>query len=152
MAQLSTRKKHLHVLRLCLGCKVLSRKRKIKRSVWVQEIFARRREQGEFHHLLQEMRQDNPESHHRYLRMSKERFDLLLTMVSCINAYWTECVYHKLLILLLCTCLYMIMRFVMVWKNVGTPVESEQASLQQKDLRWQCVFLQLGILRGIIDP
>ena len=70
-----------------LACKVLSRKRKIKRSVWVWKIFARQREQGEFHHLLQEMRQDDPESHFRYLRMSKERFDLLLTMVSRINVY-----------------------------------------------------------------
>ena len=53
----------------------------------MQEIFARRGEQGEFYHLLPEMRQDDPESHYRYLRMSKERFDLLLTMVNCINVY-----------------------------------------------------------------
>ena len=48
----------------------------------MREIFARRREQGEYHNLVQELRQCDPESHFRYLRMSKETFDSLLAMVS----------------------------------------------------------------------
>ena len=46
-------------------------------------IFQLRRQQGEFHNLVQEMRMVDPDSHFRYLRMSKERFDGLLSEVSC---------------------------------------------------------------------
>ena len=53
------------------------------RQLWVRAIFSQRRQQGEFHNLLQEMRLSDPDSHFRYLRMSKERFDSLLAMVSC---------------------------------------------------------------------
>ena len=53
-----------------------------RRKMWIQPIFKRRREQGEYHNLLQEMRLDDPESHFRYMRMTKERFDSLLSMVS----------------------------------------------------------------------
>ena len=55
--------------------------RRRQRSVWVRQIFSQRRQQGEFHSLLQEMRFCDPENHFRYLRMSKERFDSLLTEV-----------------------------------------------------------------------
>ena len=41
------------------------------RRFWVRQIFTKRREQGEFHNLIQEMRLVDPESHFRYLRMSK---------------------------------------------------------------------------------
>ena len=58
------------------------RRRRCNRSVWVRSIFRRRQQQGEYHQLLQEMRMADPESHFRYLRMSKERFDSLLAMVS----------------------------------------------------------------------
>ena len=65
------------LLLLCL------RKRKLKRrrSVWVRPIFSRRRQQGEYHNLLQEMRLSDPDSHFRNLRMSRERFDCLLSLV-----------------------------------------------------------------------
>ena len=46
--------------------------------MWVRPIFTLRAQQGEFGNLLQEMRLSDPESHFRYLRMSKERFDNLL--------------------------------------------------------------------------
>ena len=64
------------------------RHKKTLRSSWVRPIFTRRRQQGEYHNLLQEMRLSDPESHFRYLRMSKERFDSLLAKVSiAINHY-----------------------------------------------------------------
>ena len=55
--------------------------RKIGRKMWVRPIFTKRRLQGEYHNLLQEMRLSDPESHFRYLRMYRERFDCLLEMV-----------------------------------------------------------------------
>ena len=57
------------------------RRKKIRRTMWVRPIFRRRRHQGEYHNLLQEIRLSDPESHFKYLRMSKERFDCLLSMV-----------------------------------------------------------------------
>ena len=45
-------------------------------------IFQLRRQQGEYHNLVQEMRLADPECHFRYFRMSKERFDALLSEVS----------------------------------------------------------------------
>ena len=50
------------------------------RQLLVRAIFSQRRQQGEFHNLLQEMRLSDPDSHFRYLRMSKERFDSLLAI------------------------------------------------------------------------
>ena len=47
----------------------------VVRRVWVRAIFRRRREQGNFHNLLQEMRLSDPECHFNYLRMAKETFD-----------------------------------------------------------------------------
>ena len=60
----------------------LRRKRKKRtRRMWVRSIFTKRRQQGEFHNLVQELRLVDPESHFRYLRMPKERFDSLLSKV-----------------------------------------------------------------------
>ena len=56
-------------------------KSKARREVWVRSFFAKRREQGEFHNLLQELRLCDPDSHFTYLRMLKERFDDLLMKV-----------------------------------------------------------------------
>ncbi len=56
-------------------------RRKRCRRIWIRPIFAKRKQQGEYHNLLQEMRLSDPESHFRYLRMSRERFDALLEMV-----------------------------------------------------------------------
>ena len=57
-------------------------RRKRKRRYWVCPIFTLRKQQGEYHNLLQEMRLLDPESHFRYLRMSRDRFDCLLAKVS----------------------------------------------------------------------
>ena len=70
-------------LALLLVC-VHSRRRRRRRlssqkSTWVRPIFERRRNQGDYHQLLQEMRLGDTESHFRFLRMSKERFDMLLS-------------------------------------------------------------------------
>ena len=66
------------------------RRRRHRRSVWVRSIFRRRRQQGEFHNLLQVMRLSDSESHFRYLRMTKERFDILLSKVLGKAVYfWT---------------------------------------------------------------
>ena len=45
------------------------------------QFIQRRRQQGDYHNLLQEVRLSDPESHFRYLRMSKEKFDSLLAKV-----------------------------------------------------------------------
>ena len=60
---------------------------KKRRNAWVRPIFSMRKQQGEYHNLLQEMSISDPESHFRYLRMSKERFDSLLSM-ACTIAIW----------------------------------------------------------------
>ena len=69
------------LLLLAISMRRSRRKRKIGRKMWVRPIFTKRRLQGEYHNLLQEMRLSDPESHFRYLRMSRERFDCLLEMV-----------------------------------------------------------------------
>ena len=51
-------------------------------------LFTQRVQQGEYHNLLQEMRLSDPESHFRYLRMSKERFDCLLGKISFLVKYF----------------------------------------------------------------
>ena len=58
------------------------RRRARQRSIWVRPILRRRRQQGEFHNLLQEMLVSDRESHFRYMRMTKQRFDSLLSKVS----------------------------------------------------------------------
>lgn len=63
------------------------RRRRGERKVWVRSMFTQRVQQGEYHNLLQEMRLSDPESHFRYLRMSKERFDSLLGKVSLFEIF-----------------------------------------------------------------
>ena len=53
----------------------LKRRRKKKRQYWVRPIFQRRREQGDYYNLLQELRLSDPHCHFQFLQMSKERFD-----------------------------------------------------------------------------
>ena len=55
--------------------------RRTYRRMWVRPIYRRRRQQGDYHNLLQEMRLSDPESHFKFLRMSREKFDSLLQMV-----------------------------------------------------------------------
>ena len=61
------------------------KKKKKKRRMWVRPIFTKRREQGEYHNLLQEMRLSDPESHFKYLRMSQFRFDSLLKKLYAVQ-------------------------------------------------------------------
>ena len=70
-----------------------------KRRVWVRPIFGQRQQQGDFHNLLQEMRLCDPNSHFRYIRMSKERFDSLLAEVRCRKYYYSEFLTFKILLL-----------------------------------------------------
>ena len=54
--------------------------RRKERKMWVRPIFSKRK-QGEYHNLLQEMRLSDSDSHFRYLRISRVRFDNLLAEV-----------------------------------------------------------------------
>ncbi len=58
-----------------------NRKKRKRRKMWVRPIFAKRRQQGEYHNLLQELRLTDSDSHFAYMRMTKETFDLLLEKV-----------------------------------------------------------------------
>ena len=49
-----------------------------KRRMWVRPLLQRRRRQGAYHQLIQEMRRNDPERHFGYIRMTKETFDILL--------------------------------------------------------------------------
>ena len=106
-------------------------RKKVQRKMWVRHIFARRRQQGEYHNLLQELRVVDPESHFRYLRMSKERFDTLLSMVSIkkscprVTAYTNFSWAHPSLI-------------------AGTLVTLGQKYHQQRDWHLPSVSLQQG--------
>ena len=73
------------------------KRRKRMRRCWVKPILQECVKQGEYHNLLQEMRLHDPESHFRYIRMSKETFDFILTKV-CIALYMHAC-------MCMCTCL-----------------------------------------------
>ena len=72
------------VTAIVLGIIHRRRRRKRPKRFWVRPIFTKRREQGEYHNLLQEMRLSDEDSHFKYLRMSKERFDLLLSQVKAV--------------------------------------------------------------------
>ncbi|XP_037564420.1 uncharacterized protein LOC119443892 [Dermacentor silvarum] len=54
---------------------------KRKRSLYIREIFDKRPEYGEYHHLVQELRQSDPEYHFKYFSMTKASFDKLLSLV-----------------------------------------------------------------------
>ena len=47
-------------------------RRRRGRSVWVRPILQRREDCGEFHTLMQELRNNDPAAHQRYFRMSVE--------------------------------------------------------------------------------
>ena len=57
-------------------------RRNRQRTMRARKIFQQRPEQGEYHQLLQEMRLSDPDSHFKYIRMTKERFDSLLAEVN----------------------------------------------------------------------
>ena len=55
--------------------------RKKQRRSYVQIVNASRCQRGEYHSLLQELRNADEECHHQYFRISKERFDELLEAI-----------------------------------------------------------------------
>ena len=59
-----------------------NRQKGVIRQYWVRPIFSQRAQQGVFHHLVQELRLADTEYHFRYLRMSKEMFDYIVSLVS----------------------------------------------------------------------
>lgn len=56
------------------------RRRHYRRTQWVREIYLRRDEFGEFHHIMQDLYND-PILFHGYVRMNKETFEYILNSV-----------------------------------------------------------------------
>ncbi|XP_050028274.1 putative nuclease HARBI1 [Dermacentor andersoni] len=56
-------------------------RRKKNRSLYIRDIFDKRPECGEYHHLVQELRNSDPEYHFKYFRLTKASFDKLLSLV-----------------------------------------------------------------------
>ncbi|KAK7907089.1 hypothetical protein WMY93_015701 [Mugilogobius chulae] len=60
---------------------LLARQRKERRRrFWVHPINQRRQQQGYFHNLIAELRQDS-QRHHRFFRMSVEQFDEIISII-----------------------------------------------------------------------
>lgn len=57
-----------------------------RRRVWIHQTIRRREEFGEFHHLLQELRQDEVRFQ-RYFRLSRPQFDDLLSRIGARITY-----------------------------------------------------------------
>ena len=64
-----------------------NRRRRFGRQEWVRPILQKRYQQGDYHNLLQEMRLCDPYSHFKYIRMSKEIFDILVQKVGYAASY-----------------------------------------------------------------
>lgn len=58
----------------------MAQRRKRKSRFWIHPINLQRRLQGDFYHLVQELRLDR-ERHYQYFRMSAEQMDTLLSIV-----------------------------------------------------------------------
>ena len=56
-------------------------KRKQLKRFWRRGIFRQRELHSEYFHLYQTLRDNDREFHYRYIRMSKERFDHLLSLI-----------------------------------------------------------------------
>ena len=74
------------VTSLVLGI-IIRRSRMFNRQEWVRPILQKWYQQGNYHNHLQEMRLCDPDSHFKYLRMSKETFDNLLQKVGYVASY-----------------------------------------------------------------
>lgn len=76
----------LKILGVIISAKCIAEAMKMKkrkhRRWWVCPAYQRRRELGEFDNLLQHLSVKDPEMHFKYLRMSPERYDHLLSLVS----------------------------------------------------------------------
>ena len=70
------------LLLMLLRQRRLRRERHVSRKVWVKRIFTLREQKGAFQNLVKEMRATDREAHFKFLRMSPERFDHLLSLVS----------------------------------------------------------------------
>ena len=55
--------------------------RKGQRRPYISKFNASRCQRGEYHALIQELRDIDEERHHQYFRMSKERFEELLKCI-----------------------------------------------------------------------
>lgn len=53
-----------------------------KHQYWIRSIFLQRQKLGDFHTLVKELRTSDREYFFRYMRMSPERFDYLLSLVT----------------------------------------------------------------------
>ncbi len=62
------------------------KKKQLKRF-WRRSIFRHRKLHSEYYTLYQQLRETDREFHYRYVRMSKERFDHLLEMISFSKAF-----------------------------------------------------------------
>ncbi|KAH7944952.1 hypothetical protein HPB49_002782 [Dermacentor silvarum] len=56
-------------------------RKKRKRTMYIRELFDKRPQLGDYHQLVQELRQVDPEYHFKYFRMTKAKFDHLLSLV-----------------------------------------------------------------------
>ena len=119
------------LLLLLLAMKSKERRKKKEKVAWVRPIFAKRKQQGEYHNLLQEMRLVDPQSHFAYLRMSKEQFDHLLSKV-CLNCLQPAVVLQTCIVIITVIVMYTC-RLVHSSLTVGTKVQSEQRYLLLRD-------------------
>ena len=67
--------------RLLLLLLLRRRRSRLRKRTWVRKINIKRREKGEYHALIQEMRLSDKDSFYKYFRMSPQRFDHLLGVV-----------------------------------------------------------------------
>lgn len=56
------------------------RRRHYRRTEWVREIYLKRNEFGEFHHIMEDLYNDHI-LFHGYLRMKKETFEYILNFI-----------------------------------------------------------------------
>ncbi|XP_049520516.1 putative nuclease HARBI1 [Dermacentor silvarum] len=70
---------HSQNIALILLVRRLRKKR--KRTMYIRELFDKRPQLGDYHQLVQELRQVDPEYHFKYFRMTKAKFDHLLSLV-----------------------------------------------------------------------
>lgn len=82
MNPFDAQKRRVLVLQLLWLRKRRRRRQQSRRSCWVRPILLRREQCGEFHTLVQEMRESDPQAHQRYFRMSVEEFDEILGKVA----------------------------------------------------------------------
>ena len=73
---------HRRRLRRRLAYKIKQRNK--ARRFWIRPIFVDRGSAGAFHSLVSRMKETDRESFFRYLRMSPDRFDHLLTLVASL--------------------------------------------------------------------